>query len=276
MTNDFIHIDNFMTPPGCKEAYLEHSHQHHEFLYCYKGTGAQWGPSGDLKLAEGDLFFYPEGTLHRSVPIEKEAFECTVVDFSSTLFSPAADGDRQCLQVIDILIGRQGRPIQIKKDDRENFHEILQMIRNEFQQKLPGYLINVKANLMRALVLAARSSGRSFDKEKLNSKQIVEQALKFIDAYYMHDVNVDAILKFCPISRSHFHAIFKQYTKESLISYLTRIRMERAKEWLTKDMTVAEVSIRCGFKSHSRFCQIFKKTWGKTPLAYKEKSTKMS
>lgn len=270
MAEDFIHVENFITPPGCQEAYLVHSHEYHEFLYCFEGEGAQWGPSGEIKLAEGDLFFYPARTDHKSVFTDNEAFECTVVDFSSTLFSPAADGDRQCLQVIDILTSRRGRPVNIRKEDRKDFFEILQSVREEFQQKLPGYLINVKANLMRALVLAARNSGRSFDKEKLTSKQIVEQALQFIDAYYMHNVDVDTILKFCPISRSHFHAVFKQITQKSFVSHLNQVRMDRAKQWLNKDIPVSEVSTRCGFKSHSRFCQVFKKTWGVTPLAYRE------
>lgn len=270
MAQDFMHVEDFVTPPGCQGAYLEHSHDYHEFLYCFKGNGGQWGPSGELKLEEGDLFFYPAGVKHRSLPIEGHAFHCTVVDFSSTLFSPAADGDRQCIQVLDLLTDRRGRPVKIKREDQHEFYKVLQTIREEFQNKEAGYLINVKANLMRALVMAARNSGRGFDKEKLTSKQIVDQALQFIDAYYMHDIDIETILKFCPISRSHFHAMFKKYTNSSFVTYLIETRMKKAKEWLESDIPVSEVSTRCGFKSHSRFCQVFKKEFGVTPLQYRE------
>ena len=62
-----------------------------------------------------------------------------------------------------------------------------------------------------------------FDNHVESSEKLIEQVLAYIDEYSMHQMSIDSILKFCPLSRSHFHASFKKVTGMSFINYLVLI-----------------------------------------------------
>ena len=77
---------------------------------------------------------------------------------------------------------------------------------------------------------------------------------------------------FCPCTLSpyYFSKIFKEETGENFIEYLTKIRIEKAKELLVKpDISIKEAGIRSGYTDPNYFSRIFKKQTDMTPSEYK-------
>jgi len=67
------------------------------------------------------------------------------------------------------------------------------------------------------------------------------------------------------------NAIFKKSEGVSIHSYITSKRMELAKEFLlSTDLSVSEISERCGFSSASYFSECFMKNEHITPLNYRK------
>jgi AraC-like DNA-binding protein len=55
------------------------------------------------------------------------------------------------------------------------------------------------------------------------------------------------------------------------MEYILATRIVLAKEMLQKtDLTVGEISERCGFSSISYFCRVFKQDTGRTPLGFRK------
>lgn len=72
------------------------------------------------------------------------------------------------------------------------------------------------------------------------------------------------------LSPNHFSAIFSQELGETFIEYLTRVRMERAKELLrTTSKKSTEIAYEVGYKDAHYFGSLFKKTQNCTPKEYR-------
>ncbi len=103
---------------------------------------------------------------------------------------------------------------------------------------------------------------------KGNSKhrQAVEFMLQYIHDNYADDVTLGDLADKVNISRNYLSDIFKKVTGETFNNYLTRVRMERAKELLLgKNRLVYEVAAEVGYKNVPYFSTLFKKYIGVNP-----------
>ncbi|MNW62789.1 HTH-type transcriptional activator Btr [compost metagenome] len=65
--------------------------------------------------------------------------------------------------------------------------------------------------------------------------------------------------------------LFKQETGETLFEYLTKVRIEQAKNLLKDPQNkLYEVCYAVGYTDPSHFSKLFKKITGSTPSAYRE------
>ncbi|MBD0378714.1 response regulator [Paenibacillus sedimenti] len=84
------------------------------------------------------------------------------------------------------------------------------------------------------------------------------------------NMSMDMVCKYLVLSTSYFSLIFKNHTGETFISYLTRIRVEKAKELLKcTDLKTYEIANRIGYADPHYFNLIFKKATGMTPTVYR-------
>jgi two-component system response regulator YesN len=99
------------------------------------------------------------------------------------------------------------------------------------------------------------------------------KAEAYIQANYADElISLDSICKHLTMSKSYFSLLFKNYTSETLISYLTKLRIEKAKEMLKHtDLKSYEIADRVGYADPQYFSLIFKKTTGMTTTEYRNK-----
>lgn len=75
------------------------------------------------------------------------------------------------------------------------------------------------------------------------------------------------------LSRFHFLRSFRATFGETPHAYLTRIRLERAKELLVStDLPVTRVCLDVGFESLGSFSTLFARAEGAPPSAYRRRS----
>lgn len=69
----------------------------------------------------------------------------------------------------------------------------------------------------------------------------------------------------------HFHRIMRAYLGESLLSYVTRIRMEAAANLIRfTDYPVAEIAFKVGYENPSSFSKAFKKRFNVSAVEYRQ------
>jgi two-component system response regulator YesN len=69
---------------------------------------------------------------------------------------------------------------------------------------------------------------------------------------------------------TYFSLLFKEEMKLTYIKYLTKLRMERAKELLREGNKVADVSEKVGYHTYRHFSELFKKHAGVNPGKYRD------
>ncbi len=97
------------------------------------------------------------------------------------------------------------------------------------------------------------------------------RAKDLADARYFEPLGVDDMASAAGLSRAHFSREFRAAFGESPHAYLLTRRLERAAALLrTTDRSVADVCFSVGLQSVGSFTTSFTRTYGKSPLAYRE------
>lgn len=102
------------------------------------------------------------------------------------------------------------------------------------------------------------------------SDSAVKRAKTFIQENYSRELSLDDVSREVNISPYYFSKIFKEEAGENFIEYLTRVRIEKAREMLENtSLSIKEVSIKSGYPDPNYFSRIFKKQTDMTPTEYK-------
>ncbi|MCV9885324.1 response regulator transcription factor [Metabacillus halosaccharovorans] len=104
-------------------------------------------------------------------------------------------------------------------------------------------------------------------KKETNSIQEIEAYLR---KNYEKDITLQEIAERFFLSREYISRKFKQEYHETLTNYLTKIRIEKAKELLENPhLKVYEISYKVGYPNEKYFSKVFKKLVGVTPNVYR-------
>lgn len=97
-------------------------------------------------------------------------------------------------------------------------------------------------------------------------RQVVDFMTSYIHEHYADELTLAELSDKVFISRNHLSIIFKNITGETFNNYLTRVRIEKARELLMeRNMLVYEVAERVGYKNIPYFSTLFKKITGMNP-----------
>jgi AraC-like DNA-binding protein len=97
----------------------------------------------------------------------------------------------------------------------------------------------------------------------------IVNAKLFIDENYNEPIDLDAVSKRAFFSRFHFHRLFTKIYKKTPHQYLTKKRIDKAKELLSDNKPVTQVCNEVGFESIGSFSILFKKEIGFAPTYYR-------
>ncbi len=95
---------------------------------------------------------------------------------------------------------------------------------------------------------------------------------KVINLHQYHNLSLEKLAALCGLSVSSFKRKFREIYLDSPGQYLTRKKIEKAKELLqVGNLSISEISFEVGFYDPHYFTRIFKKKEGIPPSNYREK-----
>ena len=109
-----------------------------------------------------------------------------------------------------------------------------------------------------ALAIRDKSSGDRYG-------QIIREARDYIAEHFgSSDFSLNRIAEYIGVSSSYFSSIFKQGTGQTLMEYLTRVRIDKACELLKcTNLRTAEIGEKVGYSDPHYFSTAFKKVMGR-------------
>lgn len=99
---------------------------------------------------------------------------------------------------------------------------------------------------------------------------LIQRARKFIEDNYSEEISLEQVARAVNTSTFYFCKVFKKATGLTFTEYLTRIRIETAKNLLlTPHVRISEAAFAVGFQSLSQFNRAFKRITGFSPTHYR-------
>lgn len=162
------------------------------------------------------------------------------------------------------------------------------MAASRIVEDLDGDLKDIAPFSLEKPVIRSLAASRGIFLEKLNAlltavieyrdshtggryRAVIVKAREYINKHYASgDISLSSTASYVGISPNHLSMVFSRETGENFVEYLTRIRLEKAKQLLQNTaMKSAEIAFEVGFSDPHYFSHIFKKNVGLSPREYR-------
>lgn len=156
------------------------------------------------------------------------------------------------------IIIEAGLPSQTPYDGVDGLEQLLQL-------KEPTKMVEY----LEKSILAPYMDGIEKDQQR-HRKQLVDRATDYLQSNFTNEVSLESCAEWLGVSKFALSRAFKQTTGINFIDYVTRLRVEKAKEMLRgTDWKVADIAERIGYQP-SHFSRLFRKLEGVTPGQYRD------
>ena len=192
----------------------------------------------------------------------KEEIQNNIADIKTERYAPAAVKDWVIKLVLDIKIYLNA---QAYVEDQDFMTMTDQLVQNvETFEHLQSLMTDILIELM----------NRVDQIDATPKNDYILQAQLYIQSHLNEKISLKDVADLLHLNASYFSRLFKKETGESFIEFVTRMKMEKAKELLDNSTrSVEQIAIEVGFDSKSYFFKTFKKQFGMSPKAYKYKET---
>jgi AraC family transcriptional regulator len=99
----------------------------------------------------------------------------------------------------------------------------------------------------------------------------IEDVMQYIREHINEPLDREVLAAIAGFSIPHFHRVFTAHAGESAISYVRRLRLERAGRKLRMGaVDITEVALAAGYDTHAAFSKAFKQQFGLSPSEFRQ------
>jgi AraC family transcriptional regulator len=99
----------------------------------------------------------------------------------------------------------------------------------------------------------------------------IEEVMRYIRHHIDKPLDRETLADVAGFSVPHFHRVFTAHVGESAISYVRRVRLERAGRKLRMGaVDITEVALAAGYDSHAAFSKAFRQYFGLSPSEFRQ------
>ncbi len=133
--------------------------------------------------------------------------------------------------------------------------------------------VEAMKQMFKKLLSSTRRTAGGRYQEDTNSK--IAYARHFIELNCHKPLTLEDVAGQVYLSAKYFSRIFKEKTGKSFNQYRLDAKVEKAKKLMeTSGLTINQIAYQIGYESPESFIKTFKKLTGKTPAAYRKRTTK--
>jgi two-component system response regulator YesN len=138
------------------------------------------------------------------------------------------------------------------------------------QVKRAAHLSQVKENARKLLTEIIERIAETRANQNIKP---IEQAKQWIIENLANDLTVKKIADHVYMNPTYFCKYFKTQTGETILDFVTRVRMEKARQLLgDRNVKLQEVCAQIGYQDTKYFSRLFKQWIGQSPSQYRESS----
>jgi len=101
--------------------------------------------------------------------------------------------------------------------------------------------------------------------------ECIEDVMRYIREHINEPLDRETLAGVAGFSIPHFHRVFTARVGESAVSYVRRLRLERAGRKLRMGaVDITEVALAAGYDTHAAFSKAFKQQFGLSPSEFRQ------
>ncbi len=231
-------------------------HEEYELEICHAGDGFVLVDGERFPMRAGDMILIHPGEVHYTGSDSS-------LTYSALLFP------KDIFQRLGIQ--KEGTPHFSHLIRSEEVARAFYKIRHLCEEK-PNYLTARAISALIDLCLAIAPYMDQHSDTPMSKNKIVIATLEYIRKHHSEPLTLDGIAHALFQSKYTLCHLFKQYTGESIVTHIHRVRVSVASELLLKGESVTETAHAVGFENLSFFTKIFKRYLGLTPSAFQKEN----
>lgn len=162
--------------------------------------------------------------------------------------------------------------------DRKEFYicadvlKALNMFAFEYSKQMKNSSVTLEAQAVILTNWVIRSIlGEDMEMRSISDDYEIARLQHYIEQHYEEKLSVEKLSRISHISPSGLNRAFQREFHTSVMKYILKIRLEKAKLLLRReDILLTDIAYRCGFCSGAYFTQTFRKELGVTPAEYRK------
>jgi two-component system response regulator YesN len=106
---------------------------------------------------------------------------------------------------------------------------------------------------------------------KVDTPEFFSLIKEYISLHLAEPLTLQSMCGHFGISQTYISRLFRQYSGQSFINYLTGERIEKAKQYLAnRDLLIRDIAPMVGFSDQFYFSRVFRSLTGRSPSKYQE------
>ncbi len=267
-----------------------HRHNFYEINIISRGSGYHYIKGQCYEAKVGSVFIIPPDIIHGYYTDDEQNFAILHI-LIHPLFMERYKKELNSMRGFSILF--EIEPKLREKNKNEFFLTLSELQRNEIQPLIDrivcdknyfsetekinriGLLLSIISYLTDCLVKQNQMIMENAIKANILDSTFIIKTMDYLNSNYYEKITIDKLAAMANMSRASYIRHFETLNGKTMNQYLTKIRVKAACDLLINtDLTITEISIRCGFFDSSHFSKIFKKYKNKLPLQFREEERK--
>ncbi|MDC7238897.1 MAG: AraC family transcriptional regulator [Spirochaetales bacterium] len=211
----------------------------------------------NYSIEQGDLILIPPNNLHAVKNAENIHMAVLhFYDHSNTLESLG-------LEPVLHFKGREFGTVKSLSTQLEEYWSLKSSVRQFAVDGLVHTIIGM-------FILQNRKGGKVSSNRQFTNWKSIQEGVTYIQNNFKDPgISIAEVSRICNLSYNYFSYLFKQYTHESPLHYLTRLRLEYAKECIYNGrFNISQAAAASGFANIQYFSRTFKNYEGLSPRAW--------
>ena len=241
-----------------------HYHDSYEFVLCYTDMPLAIIDNSICGRSKNTIFAVNPMQVHGLVEDCKGLSLCGIHIDKELIHQVSQD----IYHSSDIIFSNASFPVD------HDLNMVIRMFLEELRYKQSGYSFILEnlgmliiGNFMRKM---NHNLSCNFHDINPNEDDNIKKIIDYMNENYINGISCDELSKLMNTGKFNFIRTFKAKIGKTPYEYLLDLKIEKAKKMIkTNDYTITEISLMCGFSSHSHFTSTFKKRMGISPTKYK-------
>lgn len=252
---------------------VNHWHNDFEFTYIVNGEMSYCVNGQVIRLTEGQMLFINSARMHYNFWDTTENGE-----FICTIFHPSLLNSNTTEKYLNKIIGEKTPPYILFHPEIPREKKIIDLVLkmyetaaeqdDGFEFRVMSCVYEISLALLNHMKMSSEIIPQGDKDLEAMHRMVGFVQQKYNDKIYLADIAAAGF-----VSRSVCFEIFKKYSRQTPINYLTEYRISKSADLLVSgNLSITEIALLCGFRGSSYFTETFRKIMKCTPTEFRQKS----